>query len=285
MLGERPMGDTTFPYDDIIMSWFERHLDGRDDAWKPMPKVQVFLMGGNQWISGERWPLPETEVSTLHLMSGGHAQSLWGDGVLVPAVPATGTASDLLIADPENPVQSLGAGLGEDPVVCDQREAEARQDVLVYSTPPLPEGLAIVGDVEAVLHVSVDVPDTDVFIKLVDVYPAGTAYNVAWSCLRLRWREGFEKPKMLQPGTIYEIRVTGITTANYFAPGHRVRLEVAGSSFPLADRNWHTGGANEKDTEGPVAHITVHHDTDHPSRMEFRRYTGDLALNSAPKRD
>jgi predicted acyl esterase len=95
--------------------------------------------------------------------------------------------------------------------------------------------------VDAVLHVSVDVPDADVFVKLVDVYPDGTAYNVAWSALRLRYRESMATPTAVTPGTIYEIRIKGMTTANYFGPGHQVRLEVAGSNFPLADRNWHTG--------------------------------------------
>ena len=284
MLGDRPVGNTTFPYDDIIWAWFRRFLNGEADAWTPMPKVQVFLMGANQWLTGERWPLPETRTTSLYLHSGGHAHTLWGDGVLEGAAPTMQRAADVVIADPESPVQSLGGGLGMDPVVQDQRTVEARQDVLVYSTPPLSEGVAVVGDVDVVLSVSLDVPDADIFVKLVDVYPDGTAYNVAWSGLRLRYRDSMQTPALLEAGRIYEVRITGMTTANYFAPGHQIRLEMAGSNFPLADRNWHTGGANEKDTHGPVAHITVRHDADHPSRVEFREYTGAVRPNSAPDR-
>lgn len=274
MLGERPMGNTVFPYDEIIMTWFRRLLAGEDQAWKPMPRVQVFLMGAATWLTGDRWPLPETREGRLYLSSDRGANTLWGDGVLQP-VPAPAGA-DHFIADPDNPVPSLGAALGSDPICCDQRPVECRSDVLVYSTPALDQGVAVVGDVEAVLHVSADVPDADVFIKLVDVYPDGTAYNVAWSCLRLRYRDGYARPAPVQPGVIYEVRVRGIATANHFGPGHRIRLEVAGSSFPLADRNWHTGGANEWDTRGPVARLTLHHDAVHPSRIEYREYVGAI---------
>jgi len=284
LLGDRPMGNTTFPYDDIIWAWFRRFLNGEADAWTPMPKVQVFLMGANQWLTGDRWPLPETRTGAFYFTSDGRAQSLWGNGTLDRAVPVSGAAADTVIADPENPVQSMGGGLGMDPVVLDQRAVEAREDVLVYSTLPLEEGVAVVGDVDAVLFLSLDVPDADVFVKLVDVYPDGTAYNVAWTGLRLRYRESMANPSLLIPGRIYEVRIKGMTTANYFAPGHQLRIEVAGSNFPLADRNWHTGGHNDEDVAGPVAHITLHHDREHPSRMEFAEYVGELHLNSAPRR-
>ena len=284
MLGDRPMGDTTFPYDDIIWAWFRRFLNAKAGAWTPMPKVQVFLMGANQWLTGAHWPLAETRWEPLYLRSGGHAQSLWGDGTLAESQDAPTPPADEVLADPHNPVQTLGIALGADPVVCDQRPAEARQDVLVYSTPPLEEGVAVVGDVDAVLYVSVDVPDADVFVKLVDVYPDGTAYNVAWSALRLRYRESMANPTSVTPGTVYEIRIRGMTTANYFGPGHQIRLEVAGSNFPLADRNWHTGGSNADEVDGPVAHLTVHHDREHPSRLEYHHYTGAIGRNSAPER-
>lgn len=285
MLGDRPVGNTTFPYEDIMWGWFRRFLAGDADAWTPMPKVQVFLMGASQWLTGDRWPLAETRVSTLYLHSGGHAQSLWGDGLLAATPNAGASPPDLLLADPENPVQTLGMALGSDPIVCDQRDAEARADVLVYSTPALRTAVAVVGDVDAVLYVSTDVPDADVFVKLVDVYPDGTAYNVAWSCLRMRYRDSYQAPTLLEPGRVYAIRIKGITTANYFGPGHQMRLEVAGSNFPLVDRNWHTGGVNAEEVHGPVAHITLHHDREHPSRLEFYEYQGAIRPHSAPDRE
>jgi predicted acyl esterase len=277
-LGQRPVGDTRFPYDEIIISWFDRFLWDEADAWQPMPKVQVFLMGAGTWLTGESWPLPETETRTLFLGSDKSARTLWGDGALVPA--ARGAGTDELIADPHNPVQSLGGDTADDPVCADQRVIECRADVLVYSTPILTEPVAIVGDVSAELYVSADVGDADVHVKLVDVYPDGTAYNLADSCLRLRYRDGFEQPARLVPGEVYRVRIGGITTANYFPAGHRIRIEVAGSNFPLADRHWHAGDRNDLATDGPVAHLTLHHGKGHESALHFRAYTGEIALNT-----
>ena len=274
-LGDRPVGDTRFPYDEIMTSWFNRWLRDQADEWKPMPKVQVFLMGAGVWLAGDCWPLPQTEERFLYLTSTSGANTLWGDGALLPEPGAD--AADVVIADPRNPVPSIGGGLATDSPVCaDQRMIECRNDVLVYSTAALEEPVSIVGDVSAELYVAADVPDTDVFVKLVDVYQDGTAYNLADGCLRLRYRDGVDSPASLVPGVIYRIEVTGITTANYFPAGHRIRVEIAGANFPLADRNWHTGGDNEQADDGPIASITIHHGADRPSRIRFRAYTGQI---------
>jgi uncharacterized protein len=272
-LGDRPVGDTTFGYDEIFAAWFDRWLRDDPDAWKPMPKVQVFLMGAGTWLTGEAWPLPDTAERSLYLGSGQGAATLWGDGALLPDPGAAG--ADEFRADPHNPVPSIGDYLGTpSPVCADQRLVECRADVLVYSTPALEQPVSLVGDVRAELYVSADVPDADVFVKLVDVYPDGTAYNLAETALRLRYRDGISNPASLVPGEVYRVGLRGITTANYFAPGHRIRIEIAGSSFPNADRNWHTGGRNDLVTDGPVAHLTLHHGGDHPSRILFREYLG-----------
>ncbi|HEY1640601.1 MAG TPA: CocE/NonD family hydrolase [Streptosporangiaceae bacterium] len=285
-LGDRPVGNSYFPYDDIVISWFDRFLLDQADAWKPMPKVQVFLLGAETWLTGPSWPLPDTEDRMLYLTSSESASTLWGDGALVPDPGAAGT--DEFVADPQNPVPSLGGDLAMDSAVCrDQRTVECRADVLVYSTPVLDEPITIAGDVSAHLYISADVEDADVFVKLVDVYPDGTAYNLADSCLRLRYRNGLDKPGKLGPGEIVEVTITGIATANYFGPGHQLRIEVAGSNFPLADRNWHAGERNDLASDGPVAHLTLHHGAGHQSALRIRAYTGEITVNTpmskAPK--
>lgn len=274
-LGDRPVGDTSFGYDEIFAAWFDRWLLDKTEDWKPMPKVQVFLMGAGSWLTGETWPLPETAERSLYLGSDAGAATLWGDGVLLAGPREAG--ADAFLADPRNPVPSIGGDLGISAPVCtDQRPAECRADVLVYSTPVLEQAVSIVGDVSAELYVSADVPDADVFVKLVDVYPDGTAYNLAQTALRLRYRSGVGSPAALVPGEVYRVEVRGITTANYFPPGHRIRVEIAGSSFPSADRNWHTGDRNDLATDGPVAHLTLHHGGEHPSRIRVREYLGPV---------
>ena len=198
-LGDRPVGDTSFGYDEIFTAWFDRWLLDKAEDWKPMPKVQVFLMGAGSWLTGETWPLPETAERSLYLGSDAGAATLWGDGVLLAGPRQAG--ADAFLADPRNPVPSIGGDIGISAPVCtDQRPAECRADVLVYSTPVLEQAVAIVGDVSAELYVSADVPDADVFVKLVDVYPDGTAYNLAQTALRLRYRSGVGSPAGLVGG-------------------------------------------------------------------------------------
>jgi putative CocE/NonD family hydrolase len=279
-LGDRPVGDTSFGYDEVFAAWFDRWLLDQPDAWKPRPKVQVFLMGAGSWLTGETWPLPETAERSFYLSSDAGAATLWGDGALLPGPRAAG--ADGFLSDPHNPVPSIGGDLGiSAPVCADQRPVECRADVLVYSTPALEQAVSIVGDVSAELYVSADVPDADVFVKLADVYPDGTAYNLAQTALRLRYRSGLESPADLVAGEVYRVELRGITTANYFPPGHRIRVEVAGSSFPSADRNWHVGGRNDLAADGPVAHLTLHHGGDHPSRIRVREYLGPVESKPA----
>src|SRR5258708_2110225 len=110
-LGDRPMGDTRFPYDDVIMSWIDRLLKGEETAWKEMPKVQVFLMGAGTWLTGDAWPLPETQPVTKYLNSAKSANTLWGDGVLQDTPAESGASSDHYLCDPHNSVPTFVCGL------------------------------------------------------------------------------------------------------------------------------------------------------------------------------
>jgi hypothetical protein len=137
---------------------------------------------------------------------------------------------------------------------------ERRQDILVYSSEPLTEGMEVSGPVEVTLHVSSDVRDTDFTVKLIDVYPDGRAYNLDETTQRMRYRDGYDQPEVwMEPGRVYAVTLQPMTTSNYFAAGHRVRLEVSSSNFPRFDRNLNTGGRNYDETSGVVAHNAVHH--------------------------
>jgi len=126
------------------------------------------------------------------------------------------------------------------------------------------------GPVEVSLFVSSDAKDTDFTLKLIDVSPDGTAYNLDETIQRLRYRNGYDKPvEMMQPGKVYKVALQPMTTSNYFAPGHRIRIEVSSSNFPRFDRNLNTGGNNYDETTGLVAHNSVHHSTQYPSQLKL----------------
>ena len=273
VVGERSMGDARLDYQEIVYGFFDRFLKGEARGrLDTLPKVTYFTMGANTWQTSDTWPPAGARPVTYYLASAGSANSLYGDGALVAAPPAK-DAPDAFTYDPMNPVPSRGGnvcctGTAITPGSFDQRSIEARQDVLVYTTAPFEDAVEISGPITPTLFVSSDAKDTDVTVKVLDVYPDGRAYNLDESIQRLRYRDGYDKPvAWMEPGKVYKVTLQPLTTSNRFAPGHRLRIEVSSSNFPRFDRNLNTGGNNYDETKGVVAHTRIHHSKLHPSSL------------------
>jgi putative CocE/NonD family hydrolase len=127
----------------------------------------------------------------------------------------------------------------------------------------------IAGPLHAVLTVSSSALDTDFVARLVDVFPDGRAISVQEGALRARYRDRAAKPSLLVPGEHVTLTVDMRSIAYSVAAGHRLRLDVASSSFPRLERNLHTGGDNAHDTHGVSAHNRVFHGPDAPSYVEL----------------
>lgn len=271
--GERNLGDARFDYLELYVDWFDYWLKGEENAVTDRAKVQLYTMGRNEWEFFDEWPPADAEEVTYYLQSDGDANSRLGDGRLAKqSSDARDAEADSFVYDPGHPVPSLGGSVccfSEDfqPGSFDQASIELRDDILVYSTPPLENGVQITGPVRVILQVSSDVPDTDFTAKLVDVYPDGRAYNLAESIQRARWRDGYDEPNLMNEGEIYEVEIGPLLTSNYFPAGHRIRIEISSSNFPRFARNLNTGGNNYDETEWRIAHNKVYHSSEHPSRV------------------
>ncbi|MFN0110585.1 MAG: CocE/NonD family hydrolase [Blastocatellia bacterium] len=275
VVGERSMGDARLNYDELTWGWFDHFLKGEANGiLEKMPKVRYFTMGINKWQSSDTWPPVGAQPMTFFLSSNGKANTGAGDGVLSLTAPAT-DSPDKFDYDPMNPVPSFGGN-----VCCtgnavqggsfDQRKMEERQDILVYSTEPLKEGVEVSGPIEVTLYVSSDVKDTDFTVKLIDVLPDGRAYNLDETIQRMRYRNGYDKPQVwMESGKVYKVKLQAMTTSNFFQAGHRIRIEVSSSNFPRFDRNMNTGGKNYDETKGVVAHNAVHHSRQYPSEVKL----------------
>ena len=274
IVGERSVGDARYDYDALTFGWFDTFLKGeKTGLLDTMPRVRYYTMGSNRWQTSDVWPPRGAEPMTLFLSSGGRANTLRGDGALVARPPAKDTP-DRYAYDPMKPVMSRGGN-----VCCqgnalqggsmDQQEVEARPDVLVYTTEPLKEGLEVSGPVELTVYLSSDRKDTDVTVKLLDVYPDGRAYNLDETIQRVRYREGYDREVWMEPGRVYKVALSPMTTSNWFAPGHRIRIEVSSSNFPRFDRNLNTGGRNWDETTGLVANNVIHHSRKYPSQLRL----------------
>jgi putative CocE/NonD family hydrolase len=264
IIGDRNLGDARYDFFGVYLAWFDHWLKGVSNGVEKMPKVQLYVMGKNQWRGENEWPLARTQLTQFYLRSDGHANSRFGDGVLSADRPAE-EPPDQYAYDPRSPVPSAGGPSwgselpGRKYGAVDQSEVEMRHDVLVYTSAPLEKGIEVTGPLEVVLYASSDAADTDFTAKLVDVYPEGTAYNIQEGILRARYRGGFEKPEFMKPGEAYELHINLEATSNYFGPGHRIRVEISSSNFPRFDRNFNTGGRMYDEVAWRVAQNKVYH--------------------------
>jgi hypothetical protein len=273
IVGERSMGDARLDYDALTYGWFDYFLKGEQNGiLEKTPKVRYYTMGSNKWQTSDTWPPAGAKPVTYYFASDGRANTMYGDGRLTTAA-AAGDQPDKFVYDPMNPVLTYGGGFccmgaGFKSGALDQRHVESRDDVLVYSTEPLQQGLEVSGPIDVTLYVSSDAKDTDFTIKLIDVLPDGTAYNLSDNIQRVRYREGYDKPPVwMEKGQVYKVTLQPMQISNYFAPGHRVRVEVSSSNFPRFDRNLNTGGNNYDESTGVIAHNQVHHSQQYPSSV------------------
>ena len=273
VVGERVMGDARYDYNEVVYGFFDRFLKGEaSERLDKLPKVTYFTMGSNTWQTSDRWPPAGARPMTFYLSGGGSANTLNGDGALT-AAPPTADKPDAFTYDPAKPVTSYGGN-----VCCtgtaitagsfDQRKMEERPDILVYTSEPFKDGMEVSGPIVPTLYVSSDAKDTDFTVKVIDVYPDGRAYNLDESIQRMRYRDGYDTPPVwMEAGKVYKVALQPLTTSNYFAPGHRLRIEVSSSNFPRFDRNLNTGGNNYDETQGVVARNVVHHSKQYPSQI------------------
>ena len=273
IVGERSMGDARLDYDALTYGWFDYFLKGEKNQFlEKTPRVRYFTMGLNKWQTANTWPPEGARPMTFYLGSGGKANSLYGDGMLSEK-PSEADSPDAFTYDPMNPVPSYGGN-----VCCtgnavtggafDQRKMEARGDILVYTSEPLKEGMEVSGPLEATLYVSSDAKDTDFTVKVIDVYPDGTAYNLDETIQRAHYRDGYDQPvAWMENGKVYKIALQPMTTSNFFPAGHKLRIEVSSSNFPRFDRNLNTGGNNYDEATGVVAHNVIHHSKEYPSQI------------------
>jgi putative CocE/NonD family hydrolase len=208
-----------------------------------------------------------------YLRSNGQANTSKGDGRLTVERPGARERADTFTYDPADPVPARGGSIcctgnpNDQPGSYDNTDIEQRPDVLVYTTDVLPNGLELTGPISAILYLSSDAPDTDLTVKLLDVFPDGRSMNMVEGITRVRYRDGFDRPRMMEPGKVYEVPIDLHATSWYLQPGHRLRVQVSSSNFPRFDRNLNTGGRNYDETTWRKAHNTVHHSAAQLSRI------------------
>jgi ankyrin repeat protein len=221
-------------------------------------------MGDNQWRDEPHWPLQNTKDRILYLTSGGRANTPSGDGKLVSERPQS-VGTDSYVYDPKNPVPTpFGATR---PVPADQRPLAGRKDILIYQTEPLTERVEVTGNPVVELFAASSAPDTDWFVRLIDVASNGLARDVSSAVVRARYRDGFDKPKLINPGEVVKYTIRMSPTSNAFLRGHRIRLDITSSDFPNYDRNHNTAAEQNGDATLVTARQTISHGGEKSTRI------------------
>lgn len=292
--------DASFNQDDLRLRWFDRFLKGMDTGVDKDAPMRLFVGGGGsgrkllsgrldhggRWLDAGTWPVENSRSTTFYL----HA-----DGVLGEDVPDGEVAPTTYIFDPRNPVPTIGGSLQNpmgdsrrafikggafdqrgrlDLTTCtDTLPLATRPDVRVFRTAPLEQPLDLVGEVVVRLWVATTGGDTDFTAKLIDEYqpsddyPEGFAMNLCDSIVRLRYRGGGPKSEAVEPSKVYEIEIGPMVIANHFARGHRLRLDISSSNWPLYDVNPNTGGPLQQSGGGIAVVNTLYHDGSRASRL------------------
>src|SRR5712664_1219042 len=181
-----------FNFNEVVLSWYDALLKGQTNSASAEKPVKIFVMGKNEWREEEDWPLARAKNTKYYLHSAGAANGLSGSGTLSTVAPAE-EKPDQYLYDPSDAAPTIGGplccgalptGIGPE----DQRPAEARGDVLVYTTPAFAKDTEVTGPVSLDLYVSSSAVDTDFTGMLVDVWPNGIAQNLTSGILRMRYR-------------------------------------------------------------------------------------------------
>jgi hypothetical protein len=276
------------------LRWFDRWLKGIDNGVDREPPVRIYVMGGGDahktaegrifvgghWRDEQEWPLARAAPTPYYL----HA-----NGVLSPDKPVDDRPITYLF-DPRNPVPTLGGNVSSQGTLMFQGAADqrcrldfwlcsdtkplsARNDVLVFQTPPLAGDMEVTGRLIVKLWAASNALDTDFTAKLVDVYPpstdfpAGVDLNIADSIVRARYRNGLDQAELLKPGEPYEFTIEMYPTSLVFKRGHRIRLDISSSNFPRFDVNPNTGEPLNNNRRSQIAENTVYLDAKHPSQF------------------
>jgi predicted acyl esterase len=239
----------------LLLRWYAAVRGDTLGAW---PRVIYYLMGANQWHTASAWPPPEIRTLTLHLGA---------DELLTWDPPGKTSPPDCYTYDPQSPTPTVGGSILSyvyPPGSIDVSEVQKRSDVLTYTTAPLKRSLDVVGPLRLILYASSSAVDTDFAARLSDVFPDGRAIQLQSGILRARYRDPTGDPQLLEPGRIYRFEIDMWATANRFARGHRLRLDISSTDFPRFDRNANLGGAPGPPVE---ARQTIFRDAAHPSRL------------------
>ncbi len=269
----------------LKQQWYDAHLKGMPNA-STNTRVEYFVLGANEWRSASAWPPPEVEPQLWYFHSDGRANQLATSGVLSREAPAGDEPPDRYRYDPQDPMPNwmsfdqMQRWEDVQTFQWDMKDLESRHDVVTFTSAPLTADLTIAGEILVELHASTDVKDTDWWVHLSDVDPAGRSNRLTLGGLRARFRalddpqyrargSNFERAELLSgnPNDVVRYRIGVKGVANTFRRGHRIRIAVMNAVGNYTFPNSNTGGDEAVATTTVVGQMGIHHSRVSPSHV------------------
>ncbi len=264
--GERDFGaGAAIDYDELILRWMDRYVRNIQNGIEQEKPVRLFVMGMNEWRDEDAWPLARAATQTYFLRSESNSARF---ARLNRTEPDRAGRFNEIVSDPEHPVTDSYTAYGAH----DYRALAGRQDVMVYDSDPLLADTEVTGPIHAEIFISADVPDVDLWVRLLDVAPDGTALNLmspGLDVLRASYRNEKDKPELLTPGEIYKLNLDRMLTSNVFRAGHQIRIQISGAFVPHFSRNLQTGESEITSSAMHLARVKIFHEPDHRSRIDL----------------
>jgi putative CocE/NonD family hydrolase len=262
--GERDFGSAApIDYDELIFRWMDHYLRSIDNGVDREKPVRLFVMGDNAWRDEDSWPLTRAKETSYYLNASGASSRT---GKLNSSVIAPSARTSEFVSDPAHPLTDPYTEYGAH----DYRAFAGRDDVLVFDTMAFDADTEVTGPIRAEIFVSADVPDFDLWVRLLDVSPDGTAFNLmspGLDVLRASYRNASLKPELLTPGKVYLLHLDRMLTSNVFRAGHRIRVQISAAFSPHFSRNLQTGESEITSSQAQLGHIRIYHDAEHSSRI------------------
>ena len=219
-------------------------------------------MGANQWRDADDWP-PVSTAASYYLVSPKPGEFR---GSLSRNVPGEKESFGSFVSDPAQPVVNSNSASGAH----DYRELAERQDILTFDSAQLTGDTEASGSIHAQIYLACDCRDTDLWVRLLDVAPDGTAFNLmspGLDVLRASYRSQKSGRKLLTPGRVYELHLDNLITSNVFRKDHRIRIQVSATFFPNFSRNLQSGELESSSARMQKANISIYTDRRRASRI------------------
>jgi uncharacterized protein len=261
--GEREFGPAAVvDYDEIVLRWMDHYLRGAANGVENEKPVRYFVMGDDQWHDADAWP-PASVATSYYLLSSKPGES---QGSLSTDSSNEKNSVAPFVSDPAKPVINPYSVSGAH----DYRRLANRQDVLTFDSAPLGKDTEVTGPIQAQIYFACDCRDTDLWVRLLDIAPDGTAFNLmspGLDVLRASYRNQKKGRQLLAPNRVYELHLDNLITSNVFRKDHRIRIQISATFFPNFSRNLQSGELENSSAKMQKANISIYTDRRRPSRI------------------